>query len=104
MKISEKIKRIMNIKGLNYRSLGNRVGYSDVQVRNIIIKEQTPKIDFIQSIIREFSDINPMWFFDDSEEMTLNNIVNEPDLLYGKKVESELENLKNIIKLKEIIT
>ncbi len=96
MKTSEKVKAIMEFKNLNYRSLGLKVGYSDVQIRNIIKKGQIPKIDFVRSLIRVFSDINPLYFFSDDAEMLINsNILHEPQSHYGN------ENLLDKIKILE---
>ncbi len=78
MEIYERIESIMKLKGLNYRSLGIKLGYSDTQTRNIVLGKSIPKIDFIQNLLRVFPDINISWLLK-GEGSILNTIEKNED-------------------------
>lgn len=61
MEISSRVEILMNDKNLNYRSLGKKIGYSDTQVRNVIIGKSIPKVDFIQNLSRIYPDVRLEW-------------------------------------------
>ncbi len=61
MIIGDRIKHVMNEKGLNYRSLSKLIPYSDVQVRRICLNESLPKIDFVQHFCNIFPDVDVTW-------------------------------------------
>ncbi|TDQ27686.1 helix-turn-helix domain-containing protein [Tenacibaculum caenipelagi] len=80
MEIHNRIEQIMNSKGLNYRSLGILIGYSDSQTRNVVLGKSIPKVDFIQSLLRVFPEIDVKWLITGEEsnfnqkEIAPNNI------------------------------
>lgn len=60
MAFNERLKKIMDEKGLNYRSLSKLIPYTDVQIRRIALGESNPKIDFLQHLCSVFpeTDLN----------------------------------------------
>ena len=59
--ISNRIKMIMEYKGMNYRSFGNFLEYSDVAVSKIIKGNSKPKFEFLSNILDKIPEINPEW-------------------------------------------
>ena len=59
--ISDRIKTIMNDKGMNYRSFGKYLGYSDVAISKIIKGDSKPKFEFLTNILTKIPEISPEW-------------------------------------------
>ena len=59
--IGERLKEIMIQKGLNYRSLSDLIGYSDVSVGKIIKGQNKPKYEAIKKVMEVFPDIEARW-------------------------------------------
>lgn len=70
MTIGDRIKEVLNKKGLNYRSLSKLLPYSDVQVRRICLNESVPKVDFVQHFCILFPDIDVKWLISGVENNT----------------------------------
>ena len=89
----------MDYKSLNYSKLGKILGYSDVQVRKIILNRSIPRVDFIQSLIRIEPKLNSHWLLTGEGSMLLEDEaqplrVEEPRAKYGKDVEQQLEAME----------
>lgn len=59
--ISERFNEIMIQKNLNYSSLGDIIGYSDVAVGKIIKGKNKPKFEAIKSVLESFPDVSAKW-------------------------------------------
>ena len=59
--ISERLKEVMIQKGLNYRTMGSLIGYSDVAVGKIIKGQNNPKYEAIRSVLQHFPDLSARW-------------------------------------------
>lgn len=59
--ISHRIEKIMKDNNLNYRSLSQELGYTDVAVRNIVKGKSIPKFDFLEALFNKFPSINTYW-------------------------------------------
>ncbi|MGB3463689.1 MAG: hypothetical protein WBA74_00390 [Cyclobacteriaceae bacterium] len=80
MTIGERVKALMEYKEMNYRSFGSVVGYSDSQIRNIIIDKSIPRFDFIQTLLRIFPDLNSEWLIKGEGVMINANSLGEIEL------------------------
>lgn len=87
MLIGDRIGEVMKDNGLNYRSLGLSMGYSDSQVRKIVLNKSMPGYDFLNSILKLNPALSTDWLMtgrggklkSDHEPTTLK----EPQASYG---------------------
>ncbi|MDB0600479.1 helix-turn-helix transcriptional regulator [Tenacibaculum maritimum] len=94
--IGDRIKHIMNKKGLNYRSLSRLMGCSDVQVRRICLNESLPKIDFIQHFCNIFPDVDVTWLVTGNQLVEKKEITsNEIEVISIKLFDKWDEFMKN---------
>lgn len=95
MKIGDRIRKVMEFKNMNYRSLGILLDYSDGQTRNIMINKSVPKIDFVQNLLRAFPEINVNWLITGEGEML-------DDVSENRKV-TDYSKLDNIELIKHLL-
>ncbi|CAL2077392.1 protein of unknown function [Tenacibaculum sp. 190524A02b] len=98
IKIGDRVKEVLSIKKLNYRSLSMEIPYSDVQIRRICLNESIPKVDFIHHICKKFPDINIAWLINGNGSMFLDQN-NEPSFLKESKANYETNISTDIDKL-----
>lgn len=94
MNLGERIEKIMKDNDLNYRTLGLKIKYSDVQVRKIIKNESIPKIDFVQSLIRIFPSVSADWLlFGEEKAQGVLSFKNDNSDLKPNEIMTVIENL-----------
>ncbi len=99
MEIGDRIRKVMEFKNMNYRSLGILLDYSDGQTRNIIINKSVPKIDFVQNLLRSFPEINTNWLIT-GEGTMLDNVVGNQKVTDYSKLDN-IELIKHLLERKD---
>ena len=61
MKIGDRFEEIIAQNRLNYRSLSNKLGFSDTAIRKIAKGINEPKFEVLEAVHREFPDVNLHW-------------------------------------------
>ncbi len=104
-KINERLREIMEKNGLNYRSFGKKLGYSDVAIAKLINGKSKPKFDFLLAILESDPLINPEWLLTGTGDMLktetkpVDNSGLQECLAEKERLQSDIEMLKQSLKV-----
>ncbi|WP_310393651.1 helix-turn-helix transcriptional regulator [Hymenobacter sp.] len=59
--INERIKFLIEKSGMSVRAFSSAIGVTDTNTRNYIDRGSKPNSEFLEKLIRRFSDTNPTW-------------------------------------------
>ncbi|MFK7948171.1 MAG: helix-turn-helix domain-containing protein [Saprospiraceae bacterium] len=89
-KVNERFKRFLQHKGLSQTDFSQITGYGEKSLSNFLTgRVKYPKIDLIDAVIRNFSELNLTWLFTGEGEMFTNE-----KLISSNELKQELDNLR----------
>lgn len=100
MKIGDRFEEIIAQNRLNYRSLSNKLGFSDTAIRKIAKGINEPKFEVLVAVHREFPNVNLHWLI--TGEGSINGIRGDfEDVL--KFLEENMGELVNYPRFQKIM-
>jgi len=100
--VNKRVNQIMIKENLNFSSFGDKVGFSDVVVGNIIKGRNKPSFNFIKNIIQTFNWVNSDWLITGNGSMLKENENKQSKCANCEILKLENLNLKHeIIALKD---
>lgn len=111
MKVTDKIAKFIDHKGLSHNEFDKKIGTSNGYINKLIRNEGSIGSDKIEKIACKFNDLNLDWLFRNEGDMIRDNAcvtsVNDPEVKYEKQnnsLRNEIKELKDkIASLEEIL-